>query len=298
MDTMDNTHGMLDTSSLSNNNYSNDHDLTTPPNPDSCPPIQQIEFEGITCPIVRTQIPETYFSFAPPLGTPAIYTHSAVPNSQLIGFVNQWLPEAKEAMAQIRRHYAKNPERACRFETADVAYVLGRPFVLQVKPLAQGQMKKAARGRVQMGVGICDELSTVVLNVVQLGSYDQRRGAFMSWANSVLVNNADGLCRQVLERMGVDLGYDLTYKVRPLKDMIVTINEQAHIAWLSESLNAYPAFCIAYAFACAIAKIVPPPDDDIAEATIWRQKLIEAGCPDAQEARELLRDPDSPLARQ
>ena len=50
--------------------------------------IGAISFDGIDCPVCRTDVPETYFAFEPPSATPTLFTDCRATNKQLIAFVN------------------------------------------------------------------------------------------------------------------------------------------------------------------------------------------------------------------
>ena len=261
--------------------------------------ISSISFDGIECPVVRTQVHETYFAFEPPTGQPTIYTDDLLTNDQLIAFVDQWLPKAKLVMADVQRRFRKSTSPNCRYQTGDVAYVFGRPFLLRVSPQSRGSMRHAARGRANLGVRLVPEVSLIELSVMQTGSYDQRRQAFMSWADGVLARNGAGLFAQAAERAGASFARkNFTVRVREMRDRLVHIDEKTCVVWLSRDLIAFPPMCCAYACAREIAQhgVSPSLSGDERDAAL--AKMVHAGCPDWELAHATLFDPDSVFRRQ
>ena len=260
--------------------------------------IGAISFDGIDCPVCRTDVPETYFAFEPPSATPTLFTDCRATNKQLIAFVNQGLPAARDVMADMRRRYRKSPSTHCRYQTGDVAYVYGRPFMLRVYPQAMGQMHHASRGRANVGVRVVTQVSLVELFVIQTGSFEQRRGSFISWADGILVRNALGLCAQVSERAGVSLEGRYTFRARESHDRLIYIDQRGSNVWLSRDLIPFPPHCMAYAFARALADHVCADEDDPVERAQKTHQIVECGCPDWRLAHDILTDKDSVFRRQ
>ena len=261
--------------------------------------IGAISFDGVDCPIRRTDVHETYFAFDPPDGAPAIYTDGQTTNEQLIAFINQWLPVAKDVMGDVARRFRKNESPVCRYQTGDLAYVFGRPFMLRIYPQSRGSMRHASRGRANVGVRVVTEVSLIEVFVMQVDSYDQRRGSFMSWADGVLVRNGAGLFFQAAARAGIDLSdARLSFRAREIHDQLVRYDEKSGVVWLSRDLIPFPPMCCAYACARELARHAAPKDLAGEDREREVARLTRLGCPDWEQAREMLTDKDSVLRRQ
>ena len=267
--------------------------------PDGGRLISSISFDGIECPVVRTQVHETYFAFQPPNGAPTIYTDDLQTNDGIIAFVDQWLPKAKLVMADVQKRYRKSTSPDCRYQTGDVAYVFGRPFLLHVYPQSRGRMRHASRGRANLGVRLVAEVSLIELFVMQTGSYDQRRESFMSWADGVLARNGAGLFAQAAERAGVAFARrNFSVRAREMRERLVRIDEKTGVVWLSRDLIAFPPMCCAYACAREIAQHSVPSTVVGEERDAAVAKIVHAGCPDWELAHATLFEKDSVFRRQ
>lgn len=261
--------------------------------------IASISFEGVSCPVVPAPVHETYFAFDPPEGQPTLFVDPALTNDDVIAFVDQWLPGAREVMGDVARRYRKSPSAACRYRTGDVAYVLGRPFLVKVYGQDQGTMRKAARGRASSSARLVPQLSLVELFVMQPDRYDQRRGAFMGWADGVLVRNGASLFGQAIQRAGIDVGPgQVTFRAGDMRHGLVRFDRSVRTVWLSRKLVPYPPHCLAYACVREMASGAVSPDLVGEERAQAVQRLIQRGCPDWEDAKRLLEDEDSPFARQ
>ena len=261
--------------------------------------IASIRFEGITCPVLPSPVPETFFAFAPPTGAPSLYVDPRLPNEAIIGFVNTWLPQARQVMGYVQKRYRKTSSLACRYQTGDLAYVFGRPFMLRVYPLAKGQMKHAARGRATTNVRVITEVSLIELYVMQVGEYGQRRNCFMAWADGVLVRNGSSLFMQAMQRAQaqVDLS-KVTFRATETRHGLVRYDQKIHTVWFSRDLIPFPPHCLAYACIREMAPYLVAPDLEGEDRQIAIDATIHRGCPDWEDARRLLVDKDSPFRRQ
>lgn len=266
---------------------------STEPTPDDSEGrIDTISFDGVTAQVKRIDAHEIYFSLAPPDAAPTVHANKDMTNQQIIDFVTSRLPAVRQMRSEMIKHHAKGSSKNCRYQTGDVAYVLGRPFMLRVYPIKQGKgMKKASRGRANTSVRVDSELGLIELFVLQTKNYDQRRLTFLSWASQVLIKNAQTLCPQALQRAAVSDFAPKGIRTIAMHDRMVRIDMDTQLVWLSEHLVAWPPICLVYSFMREYARQAIADDGrDPQEIQHARQQLIEAGCPLWRDAKALLED--------
>ena len=235
--------------------------------------VDTVSFDGVTAQVVRKGS-ETYFTLDPPDAAPTLVTPRDTPNEKLLDFVRANLSELRRMRKEMIKRHTKGKAHL-RYRTGDVAYVLGRPFMLRVSSLAEGgQFRHAARGRAQTSVGVNAAVSLIELRVFKAGDYDQRKGTFMSWASTVLLRNAERLCRDAAAAVGLEDSVPASFRVRAMRDSLVRIDRTQDIVWLSEDLVGLDAMCTVYAFMRQLA------DGDA--------ELIAKGCPSWEKAKELI----------
>ncbi|MBQ9058554.1 MAG: DUF45 domain-containing protein [Atopobiaceae bacterium] len=261
--------------------------------------IDTINFDGVTAQVKRIEANEVYFSLAPPDAAPTVHVNKELSNQQVIDFVTRRLGDVRQMRNEMIKRNAKGPQKTCRYQTGDVAYVLGRPFMIRVYPIRQGKgMKKASRGRANTSVRIDSELGLIELYVLQTGNFDQRRLTFLSWANQILARNASKLCTQALARAGIADVPTFDYRVITMHDGLVRIDMANNIVWLSETLVAWPPSCTVYAFMREYARHSIVDDDEAGNVEQRRRELIEAGYANWEEAKALLEDKQAVYRRQ
>ena len=292
--------------------------------PDSAPSdeegrIATVGFDGVEVRVVPSNNGETYFSVDPPNAQPTLHAATQLSNREILEFVRANLSQLRDMRTDMLRRYEKSQSAACRYRTGEVAYLFGRPFMLRVLPLMKGgSMRKAARGRANTWVRTNTDLSLVELNVMNTGNYDQRKGTFVNWASSVLGRNAASIYDQIARRIEQAYGQELPSKLRirnvrvaGLRGRMARIDTGTATLMLSEDLIPFPPVVLAYTLAREIAGVLVEEAPVSGEATATdaetpsaeelaaeRNRLVAAGCPEWEEARAMLGDPDSIYRRQ
>lgn len=264
--------------------------------------IESINFDGVSARVFRTLGSDLSISLEPPEATPYVTAGKDTAPDDIVSFVNERLPTIREMRQEMIKRYGETPVRECRYQTGDVAYVLGRPFMLRVYPTSPGrQLRHAARGRANTGAKVHADVSLIELFVVQTGNYDQRRLAFLSWANGVLANNVEEIVRQAQEAAEIVGRVPSKVQVRAMHTGLFRFDETRGTIWASDALVPYPPVCVAYAFMREAARHVIPAGDTDAErdaAAEQRKALIAKGCPGWVRAKAILEAEDSPYKRQ
>lgn len=265
--------------------------------------IESIGFDDVEARVFRSASPDLYFQLEPPEAKPSIVANRDASNDQIIEFVNKNLTLVRELRADMLKHFAHTKSLECRYQTGDVAYVLGRPFMLRVFSSAQGRkMRHAARGRANTSTRVNADVSLVELFVIQLGNYDQRRLAFTSWASGVFRNNVEGIITQAANDAGIADQVPHKVQVRPMRSGHVRFDAARDTVWISDSLIPYPPVCTAYAFMSAASRELIP---DLAETSgehdaiaQERRELVATGCPGWVRAKAIFDEKDGPYTRQ
>lgn len=247
--------------------------------------IAKISFDGVDAPVTYQPVPDFYFQINPPDAHPAIFVPVGATPNQITALVDRNLPLVRELRVEMQKRYQRNKSVACRYRTADIAYMLGRPFFLRVfSSGSSGTIRHAARGRATSSARFYPEVSLLDLFVMQTSDYDQRRQAFMSWARPILARNVPVLAEQAAHGAGLQLRLPSTVRIRQgLKDDLIHIDRAKDTLWVSEALVPFPPGCIVYAFLRQATRDLPPDQ---------RQQAIERACPDWQVSSTLLRDKD------
>ncbi len=249
--------------------------------------IDTINFDGVTARVERTAGAESYFTLTPPDAAPAIRVPREMSNEDVIAFVKANIAVVRDMRAEMVKRYGRGSSRGQRYETGEVAYVLGRPFMLRVVPMAKrGQMRHASRGRASTRVSVNTAVGLVELGVVHVGDFDQRKGTFLSWAAPILARNAASLCPAAAKRAGVETKLPANWRVAPMRSHLIRIDRGQDTVWVAEDLVPYPARCLVYAFMRALADEALDGSglagEELAQA---KRDLIAAGCPEHEQAR-------------
>lgn len=265
--------------------------------------IESIGFDGVEARVYRSAGPDLYFQLEPPDAKPAIVANTDATSDQIVEFVNRNLPLVREMRADMTKHFAHTKSLECRYQTGDVAYVLGRPFMLRVFSSAAGRkLRHAARGRANTGTRVNGDVSLVEIFVIQMGDYDQRRLAFTSWASGVYRKNVEGIIAQAAGDAGISQQVPHRIQTRPMRSGHVRFDPARDTIWISDGLIPYPPVCTAYAFMAAAARELIPDlsetSDEHEEIEKRRHDLIAKGCPGWVRAKAIFDAENSPYARQ
>jgi len=247
---------------------------------------------GIEIPIRREPTHETYLALQPPEAQPYVVAPRENELALIVAFVQERLPTLLELREDMLKHFRKTKSLKCHFKTGDVAYLIGRPFMLRVNPLSTGRKtKKATRTRIKVRAMMHSDYSLIDLNVAQTGDYDQAKAAFLSFAKPVFARNIPSLLSQCMARVFPEATVPAKAECRPMRDSWVRFNDEQDVVWFSESLIPYPADAIVYTYLVEAIKRYAP---DATEEE--RQELIAKGVPSWEAMRALLNDPNNRYA--
>lgn len=242
-------------------------------------PREILEFDGLKVPIRREDTHELYIALQPPDAAPYVVAPRDKKPEEIVEFINYWMEVIRELRTDMIKRFSKSKSMKCHYQTGDVAYMFGRPFMLKVYPLGKSTQKvKGTRGRVNVTADIRPEISVIDIFVMQTKDYDQARMAFLAFAKPILVRNSINMVRFCRDRAfpGVELPGKV--KCRPMRDTWVQIDQKTDTIWFSERLIPYPPDSNAYAFLVELIKLHAPDADEDERAEIldrvipnWRQ---------------------------
>lgn len=253
-----------------------------------------LEFGGLKVPIYRQPQPDLFIALQPPQADPYIVAPKEAEPNTIIAFIQERILIINELRAEMIKRFEKSKSLRCHYQTGDVAYLFGRPFMLRVIPLGKPNSRsKGTRGRVKVKATTHTDVSVISLYVMKTGDYDQARLAFYGYAKPLFAKNIASLIRQCLDRTFPEQPSPTHAKCRPMRDAWVSIDDKTDTAWFSERLLAYPPDCVVYAYLVeAIKKYAPEASED------QRHAILDAGVPGWQNIRAILNDPDSVFTRQ
>lgn len=253
-----------------------------------------IEFDGLKVPIYRHGANETFIALQPPDATPYIMTPVEKKPEEIVSFVTERIETIRELRTDMIKRFEKSPSLKCRYQTGDIVYLLGRPFMLRVFPFPDSKkMKQSVRGRAKVKATIRNDVSIIDLFLVKVGDYDQGRLAFLSFATSIFENNAKRIVEQATANVFPQVPVYKKVRLRPMRHDRVQIDTKQKIVWFSESLIPYPGDCMVLSYLEKLIDLYAPEADESE-----REALLEAGLPNWRQMRTLLQDKESPFTRQ
>lgn len=216
-------------------------------------------------PIRRESCAEMYIALQPPAAAPYMVVPRNAEVDDIVKFFSQRVERVEDLRAKMQKRFAKSKSMRCTYRTGDIAYVMGRPFMLHVVPLnTSGGLSKSARGRATIKYGVDTDVSLITLYVVQLKNYDQARMAFDSYANAVIMRNAPMMAEGCRRRVMPDAP-EVPVKLRQMRNRFAKFDGK--VLWLSTDIVPYPVDCLVYA--------------------IWRE-LMPSATVSGEEAQEAL----------
>jgi len=207
------------------------------------PQGETITYGDTVVPIRRAGMPEMFIALEPPDAAPYVMCPRDADPQAIVKFFGDRVAAVEELRVDMRKRYQKNKSEKCLYHTGDVAYVMGRPFMLRVYPLGQRKIKSGARGRATAKYSINPELSLLTLYVVHSKNYDEAKLAFMGYAEGVIMRNAKGLVADCCKRIGYPDAVP-PVKVRAMRNKFSAF--EAGCLWLSSDLVPYPPDCLVY----------------------------------------------------
>ena len=240
-------------------------------------------------PITRAAMREVYIALKPPTATPYIMAPRDMEPQAIVDFFAAHAGELEELRDDMLKRFAKSTYGKCRFQTGDVAYVLGRPFQLRVYQLGQKKgVKGGARGRATAKFNVNANVSLLTLYVVHPKNYDEAKVAFNSYARSILLKNAEGLVRD-FARIALPEGNVPAVRLRDMRGRWATT--QAGALWLSNDLVPYPPDCLVYVLWQELCKDSPVPREQLDEQ-------LHRMLPGWENARRILAERPEPYSLQ
>ena len=217
--------------------------------------------EGIEVevPVFRERMPEVFLALRPPEAKPYVMASKDMDVQQIADFFGKNVVFLEELRQEMLKRFAKSSYGKCRYQTGDVAYIMGRPFQLRVYPLAQRKMKNAARGRATSKYSVNRDVSLLQLFVVHPKNYDEAKLAFNSYAQTIISFNAKSIFKSLADTLAPRIKQP-AIRIRAMRGRW-SANE-AGALWLSTDIIPYPPECLAYTLAKEIEKLSPLPEDE------------------------------------
>lgn len=251
---------------------------------------ESLTFEGMDIPIVRANMPELFLALRPPEAAPYIMAPRDMNPQVIVDFFGAHIPSMMELRREMLKRYEKSPGRKCRYQTGDVAYVMGRPFQLRVYPLSSTsrKVKAGARGRATAKYSVDGAISLITLYVVHPRNFDEARLAFQGYGQTVLLNNAVKLAADFAAFLLPDRAVP-PVRMRAMRGRWAS--SEAGALWLSDDLIPYPPDCLVYVLWHELAKESPLPPQQIEER-------FQSVLPGWREAARLLAERPEPFSLQ
>ena len=211
---------------------------------------EQIDYNGEAVPIYRQTIAEIYLALQPPKATPYVVApHEAEPND-IVQFFADHIGRLEYLRDKMRKRFEKSSSEKCGYQTGDIAYVMGRPFMLEVNPTGRSKgVRGGSRGRANVTYNIDIAVSLMSLYVIKTKDYDQCKSAFLIYGRAIVTKNATMLARRFYDELGCE-------ETPPVVRMRAKRGEFAKVEagalWVSEDIVPYPVDCLAYAVGRAI----------------------------------------------
>lgn len=250
---------------------------------------EQLKYNDTVVPIMRQNCQEIYAALEPPAATPYIVAPHGAQVQSIVDFFVPLIPKMEELRSDMKKRFAKGSYGKCAYRTGDVAYVMGRPFMLRVYPLnTSGGKVKAARGRATAKFSVDSSVSLLTLYVVHAKNFDEARVAFNAYAQRVIGKNALMIAHQFNEKLRPGEA-DPPVRLRAMRDKFASF--EAGALWISNDIVPYPPDCLAYAIWRALES----------RATIGgfeAGELLDKSIPGWKQASELLAKRAKPYSNQ
>lgn len=218
--------------------------------------------EGVECevPIYRAGMPEVFVALQPPQAQPYVMAARDMEPKAIVDFFAAHVAQVEELRQDMLKRFAKASYGKCRYQTGDVAYVMGRPFQLRVYPLGERKMKSAARGRATAKFSLDSNVSLLTLFVVHPKNYDEAKIAFNSYAESIVLRNARQLAADFAALL---MPGSKAPQVRMRAMRGRWSSNEAGALWVSTDIIPYPPDCLVYTLWRELEKLATIPEEQI-----------------------------------
>jgi len=255
---------------------------------------EAVEFDNLKVAVRRQNTQELYIALQPPDAQPYIVAPMEAKPDQIVAFVQHWLPVIRELRQEMLKRFEKSKSLKCHYQTGDVAFLFGRPFMLRVNPIAANKSKaKAMRGRTNVQATIRPEVSVIDLFLRKTGDFDQGRVAFLALAKPIFSRNVISLVHQCMERVFPEASIPKNINIRPLRGEWIHLDQTKDTVWVSENLIPYPPECVVYVYLQQMIDIQAP---NATEEE--RTQLLDKGLPNWRDLKHLLTDPNNVFSHQ
>lgn len=251
---------------------------------------EKLTYNDTDVPIIRAGMPEMFVALKPPDAQPYLMVPRDAQPQQIADFFAARIPQVEELRADMLKRFEKSPSLKCRYQTGDVAYVMGRPFQLRVYPLGQPKEKVrgGVRGRATSKYAIDAGISLLTLYVVHPRNFDEAKLAFNGYAESVILRNATSLAADFARFLMPGK------KVPPVRMRAMRerwSSSEAGAIWLSTDIIPYPPDCLVYTLWRELEKKSELPEEAIRER-------FEQILPGWREAQRMLSERAKPFSNQ
>lgn len=242
----------------------------------------------IEVPVYRHNCQEVYAALKQPEAAPYVVAPYDTPIQEIVDFLGPRVKELDELRHKMRKRLEHGITGKCTFQTGDVVYVMGRPFMVDVYPLENRRnMGKGGRRRSTLKCTVDTGLSVIRLYVAQR-NYDQARSAFLSYAHGVILKNAANMAAQACSELAPGTKPPAV-RMREMRGRFARIDAGA--LWLSDDIIGYPPDCLMLTVWDAVAARA-----GVAEE-VSREKLKQV-VPGWEEAARLLEERAEPYSSQ
>lgn len=249
---------------------------------------EKLTYNDVEVPIYRAGMPEVFVALQPPNAQPYIMAPTNMEPDTIVQFFTAQIPAVEELRADMLKRFSKSSYGKCRYQTGDVAYVMGRPFQLRVYPLGDKKMKAAARGRATAKYSLNPNVSLLTLFVVHPKNYDEARLAFNSYAEQVILRNAAGLVSD-FSKFLMPGEKPPTVRMRDMRNRWST--NEAGALWISTDIVPYPPDCLVYVLWRELEKLATISEDEV-------KAHFERVLPGWKKAQEMLAQRPEPYCLQ
>ena len=210
--------------------------------------------------------------------------------AQQIGeFFVAYAPLLGDLRSKMLKRFAKSQSERCTYQTGDIAYVMGRPFMLQVYPMSnKKKVSGGTRGRATVQYAVDTNVSLLTLYVVKDNDYDQAKASFLIYGRAIVLKNAKTFVESCAKELTPGKKAP-PVRMRAMSNRFSQI--EAGCLWLSNDIVAYPIDCLVYAVWHAMMQVATIPEEEA-------QQLLEQRLPGWKHAAELLSTRAKPYSNQ